>query len=277
MYKIIAGSSCDLTEEMKKELDIDLVPFTITIDGKEYLDDENIDLRQMIDDMNKSKEAVQTACPAPGAFLQAFEGHENIFVVTISSNLSGAYNSAMLARDMALEKDPDKLIHVFDSESASAGETLVALKIKEEIDKGISREEIIKNVDTYIGEIQTFFILESLNNLIKNGRISRTSGLIANVLNFKPIMSDDGSGSIVLFEKVRGQNRAFNRLVDAISEKGLPSEGRKLAITHVDALERAEKLKRAIEEKYNFEEILIVQTAGLCSAYADDGGIVMVY
>lgn len=277
MYKLIAGSSCDLTEEMKKELDIDLVPFTITIDEKEYLDDEDIDLKEMIKDMNDSEEAVQTACPSPGAFLEAYGDHKNIFVVTISSKLSGAYNSAMTAKDMALEKDKEKFIHVFDSKSASAGETLVALKLKEEIEKGISRDEIIKNVEEYIDEIQTFFILESLQNLIKNGRISKTSGLIANVLQFKPIMSDDGSGNIELFQRVRGKNRAFKRLVKAISEKGFVCEEKKLVITHVDALKRAERLKKEIENKYNFKEVLIVKTGGLCSAYADDGGIVLVY
>ena len=277
MYKLIAGSSCDLTEEMKKELDIDLVPFTIEIEDKQYIDDENIDLEDMIKNMNRSEEAVQTACPSPGSFLQAFGDHENIFVVTISSKLSGAYNAAMTARDMALEKDQDRFIHVFDSESASAGETLVALKIKEEIDKGKSREEIIENIDGYIKEIQTFFILESLNNLIKNGRISKTKGLIANVLRFKPIMSDDGSGNIELFERVRGKNRAFKRLIEAISEKGIITKNKRMVITHVDALEKAEGLKEEIEDKYDFKEILVIGTGGLCSAYADDGGIVLAY
>lgn len=274
MYKIVAGSSCDLTGEMKESLGLDLVPFKVTLDGKEFVDDENLDVYEMIDYMNKSKE-VKTSCPAPGDFLKAYEGEEDVFVVTISKNLSGAYNAAVVARDMI--DDKNKKIHIFDSESASAGETLVTLRLKEEIDKGLKFEEIIENVNKYIKEVKTFFILESLNNLIKNGRISKTAGLIANVLNFKPIMQDNGSGSIELYEKVRGKKRAFGSLVDAIGKVGEKSDGRRLVITHVNALDIALELKESIVEKYNFKEVLVVQTAGLCSAYADDGGIVLAY
>lgn len=277
MYKIVAGSSCDLTEEMKKELDIDLIPFKITIDDKEYVDDENLDLNEMIDHMVSSPNPARTACPAPGDFLEVFKKYDNIFVITISKNLSGAYNAAKVAKDMALEEDPNKFIHIFNSKSASAGETAIALKLKEEIEKGSSRDDIIKNVEDYIDELQTFFILESLENLIKNGRISKTKGLIANILNFKPIMSDDGNGEIQLFDKVRGKKRAFSRLVEAIDEVGEDSKDRRLVITHVRAEKKALKLKEEIKKKYNFSSIEIVHTAGLCSCYADDGGIVLVY
>ncbi len=276
LYKIVAGSSCDLTEEMKESLGVELVPFKVTLDGREFIDDENLDVYEMIDFMNKSKE-VKTSCPAPGDFIEAFQGERDIFVVTISKNLSGAYNAAVVARDMVLEGEENKRIHIFDSESASAGETLVTLRLKEEIDKGLTFDEIIENVNKYIKEVKTFFILESLNNLIKNGRISKTAGLIANVLNFKPIMQDNGSGSIELYEKVRGKKRAFSTLIKAIGKVGEKSDGRRLVITHVNALDIALELKESIVEKYNFKEVLVVQTAGLCSAYADDGGIVLAY
>ncbi len=276
MFKIIAGSSCDLTKEMQEELDITLIPFKIDLDGKEFVDGKNLDLINMIDVMNGSKE-VKTACPAPGDFLAAYEGDEDVFVVTISKNLSGAYSSALVAKDMMLEKNPDKKIHIFDSKSASAGETLIALKLKEEIDKGLSFEEIVENMNKYINEVKTFFILESLNNLIKNGRISKASGLIANVLNFKPIMQDDGDGNISLYEKVRGTKKAFSKLVEAIKERGKSTDGIRLVITHVNALDRAMELKEEISKNYNLKEIIVVQTAGLCSTYADDGGIVLAY
>lgn len=277
MYKIIAGSSCDLSEDIREEMDITLVPFKVRVGNKEFIDNENLDLDSMIDEMNKSEEGVKTACPGPGDFLEAFKGHKDIFVLTISSNLSGAYNSAVLARDMALEEDPSKFIYVFDTKSASAGESLVALKLKEEIDRGSSREEIVKNVEAYIDELDTFFILESLNNLIKNGRISKTQGLIAGLLNFKPIMKADGQGNIELFEKVRGSKKAFNHLVDSISDFSRDFKEKTLVITHVDAEKKANELKKNIEAKYNFKDIKVIATQGLCSAYADDGGIVIAY
>lgn len=276
MFKIVAGSSCDLSEEMKKDLDISLVPFKLDIDGQEFIDDENLDVIDMIDKMNNGRE-LKTACPAPGDFLKAYEGEEDVFVITISKNLSGAYNSALIAKDMMLEKNPDKKIHIFDAKSASAGETLTALKLKEEIDKNLSFEEIVENMNKYINEVKTFFILESLNNLIKNGRISKASGLIASVLNFKPIMQDDGDGNITLYEKVRGTKKAFAKLVEAIKDRGKDTENLRLVITHVNALDRAMELREEILKNYNLKEIVVVQTAGLCSSYADDGGIVLAY
>lgn len=277
LFKIVAGSSCDMTVEMREALGVTTVPFKITIDGKEYVDDDSLDVFNMIDHMNKSKKEVRTSCPAPGDFLKAYRGEEDVFVLTISKNLSGAYNSASLARDMARDEDDKKRIHIFDTESASAGETLIAYKLREEINKGLEFDEIVSNVDKYIKEVKTFFILESLNNLIRNGRISKTTGLIANVLNFKPIMQDDGNGNIELFEKVRGTKKAFTNLVKAVGKIGKNPEGRRLVITHVNAMEKAEELKAKIIENYNFKEVITVQTRGLCSAYADDGGIVLAY
>lgn len=276
MSKIIVDSSCDLSADMKKNLDASVIPFKITIDSKEYIDDENLDVMQMIEAMKNSSKGVKTACPAPGDFYEEFEKHDDIYVVTISDKLSGSYNSASIAKDMILEKHPDKKIHIFDSKSASAGTTLVTLKLKEEIDKGTSRENLIKNINEFISKHNIYFILESLNNLIKNGRISKTKGLIASVLSFRPIMKGK-KGSIELVEKVRGNRKSFNRMIEMIGENVPTGRGQRVQISHVDALERANKIKAEIEKRYEFDEVNVVQTTGLCSAYADYGGIVLAY
>lgn len=276
-YKIIADSSCDLNDELKGKLNIRLVPFKIDVDAESFIDNDDIDVNGLIESMNKSSNPVKTSCPAPGDFAKEYEKYKEIFVVTISSKLSGTYNSAILAKQMVEEKDPEKFIHVFDSQSASVGETLISIKIQELIDEQISKLEIVEKVEKYISEMKTFFILESLDNLIKNGRISKTKGLIANVLNLKPIMGDDGDGNIELVENNRGTKRAFKRLVEIIGETGEKLEEKILGIAHVDALEKAEKLKKEIEKLYNFKDIILVKTRGLSTAYADDGGIILVF
>lgn len=276
MSKIIVDSSSDLTEEMKKELDVSIIPFKIIIESEEYIDDEELDLEEMISHMRKSSEGIKTACPSPGDYYEEFEKHDDMYVVTISSQLSGSYNSAVIAKDMILEKYPDKKIEIIDSKSASAGTALVTLKLKEELDKGISREEIIKNMDETISEKHIYFVLESLKNLINNGRISRTKGLIASVLSFRPIMTGN-NGAIELVEKVRGNKKAFDRIIELIGENIPEGKGQRVQISHVDALDRANKLKEAIEEKYDFKEVNVVHATGLCSAYADYKGIVMSY
>lgn len=178
---------------------------------------------------------------------------------------------------MFKEEEPNKFIHVFDSKSASIGETLVAMKIHELIEKKLSNLEIIEKVEKYIKEKRTYFILESLDNLIKNGRISKTKGLIANVLNLKPVMGSDEDGNIKLVENARGTKKAFRRLVEIIGETGERFEERILAISHANALERAEELKKEIQSRYNFKDIILVKQAGLSTAYANDGGIILVF
>ena len=276
-YKIVADSSCDLNEKLEENLDISLVPFKISVDDKEFIDDEKLSVNELIEEMKKSPNPIKTSCPSPGDFLEKFKEAKNIFVVTISENLSGTYDSAELAKDIALKEEANKFIHVFNSKSASVGETLVALKIDELIKNKLSNLEIVESIERYISEMKTFFILESLDNLIKNGRISKTKGLIASVLKFKPIMGADNHGNIELIENHRGSKKSFNRLVDLIGETMDDFQDRVLAISHANALDKAMDLKGKIEERYNFKEVLVVETKGLSTAYANDGGVILAY
>ena len=278
-YKIIADSSCDLNEEIKDKLKVSLVPFKIDVDDKKYVDDENLDTMELIDAMKKSPNPVRTSCPSPGDFAEQYKSTaaDNFFVVTISSNLSGTYNSAVLAKNIIKDTEPNKFIHVFDSKSASVGETLVAMKIHELIEEKVSHLEIIEKVEKYIKEMKTYFILESLDNLIKSGRLSKTKGLLANILNLKPILGSDGDGNIKLFENVRGTKKAFRRLVELIGETGEKLEEKILAISHANALEKAEELKNEIQKRYKFKDIILVKQAGLSTAYANEGGIIIVF
>ncbi len=276
-YKIVADSSCDLNEELKEKLNISLVRFNIDVDDKKFIDDENLDTMELIHAMKNSPNPVRTSCPSPGDFVEEYRKYDNIFAITISSQLSGTYNSAVLAKEMIKDEDLKKFIHVFDSKSASVGETLIALKVKELIDNKLSNIDIVEKVEKYIHEMKTFFVLESLDNLIKNGRITKTKALIANVLNLKPIMGEDGEGNIRLVENVRGTKKAFKRLVEIIGETGGKIEEKILAISHTNAEEKAENLKRDIKSRYNFKDIIVVKTAGLSSAYAYDGGIILAF
>lgn len=276
-YKIVADSSCDLNEGMEEKFNISLVPFKIDIDEHSFIDDKDLDLVKFTKTMIASPNPIRTSCPSPGDFVEEYKKADNIFVVTISAALSGTYNSAVLAKEMIMEEVSNKFVHVFDSKSASIGETLVALKINELVEEKLSNLEIVEKVDNYIKEMKTYFISESLDNLIKNGRISKTKGLIANVLNLKPLMGATDEGEIVLVENHRGSKKVFKRLVEIIGESKIPFEDRILAISHADALERAIQLKEEIQEKYNFKEILIVETKGLSTAYVNYKGIILVF
>lgn len=274
--KIVADSSCDLNESLEKVMDVDLVPFKIDVEEQSFIDDESLDVRELINAMHNSPNPIKTSCPSPGDFVEKYRDGDNIFVVTISEQLSGTFNSALLAKKMIMEEFPNKFIHVFNSRSASVGETLVSMKIHEYIEEKLTNSQIVEKVENFIDGMKTYFISEDLSNLVKNGRISKTQGLIANVLNIKPIMAGAPDGNIVALEKVRGSKKAFKRLVELIDETGVKFEERIVAISHANALQKALDLKEDLK-KYNFKDIIIVETKGLSTAYVNDGGVILAF
>ncbi len=276
-YKIVADSGCDLNKELEQTLNINIVPLTIEIDSKRYSDDKNLDINQMLQEMKKSINAPKTSCPSPNDFIKAFKTEGDIFAVTLSSKLSGTYNSAMIAKDMVMNEIGNKFIHVFDSLSASVGETLVSLKIFDIAKRNYDRIQIVQKVNQYIKEMKTFFVLESLDNLVKSGRMSALTGKVASLLSIKPIMRGSDEGTIQKFETVRGTKKAFRRLVEIIGEQGEKLEEKILGIGHCNCIERAKKIKSEILERYNLKDIIIVDMAGISSVYANEGGIVICF
>jgi DegV family protein with EDD domain len=274
--KIIADSCCDLSEQMEKEIKVDIAPLVLYLKDKSFVDDENLDVKQYIKEMAQCEVSPKTACPSPQDYMKKFEGEESVFVVTLSSALSGSYNSAVLARNLFLDEVGNKFIHVFDSLSASVGETLVVQKIHELSKLNKSEFEIVDKVSAYIKEMKTFFLLESLEHLAKAGRLSPLVAKVASVFSIKPIMVGD-EGNIKLYEKVRGYKKAFMRLIETIGEKGKDFEDKVLGIAHCNCLDRALQFKEEVLKRYNFKDIVIVEMGGLSSTYADDGGIVIAF
>lgn len=277
--KVVADSSLDLNNKLEETygLTVDLVPFKLYIDEVEYADDEKLDVYSFIDQMVKSPVVPRSACPSPMDFYNSLSKEDDNYIVTISSKLSGTYNSAVLAKNMFIEEFKDKFVHVFDSKSASIGETLVSLKIFELHNKGLVREELVNQVEKYISEMRTFFVSESLDNLMKNGRISRLKGTIAAVFKIKPIMGTNDLGEIILYEKARGSDRAFERMAEMIVENAGNAKEKILAISHVNNEAMAVRLKQLVNDKTNFKDIVIVQTGGLSSLYCDNKGIIVAF
>lgn len=253
-----------------------MVPLTMRIEDKEYVDDHTLDIKAYIQDMKNSKTAPKTSCPSIQDFIDRFKDTDNVFVVTVTSSLSGTYNAAMQAKAIILEEFKDKFIHVFDSMSAVSGETIVHLKIHEYLKKNLRNTEIVEKVNKYIKEMKTFFLLESMDNLVKSGRINPFVAKAASVLNIKPIMGDH-DGTIRLVDKVRGYERAFQRLVDIIGEEGSRLEEKVLGIAHCNCFERAMKFKEQVLKRYPFKDIVVVEMGGVSSTYANQGGLVIAF
>ncbi len=276
-FKIIVDSCCDLTEDLRKRFNISTAPLSIDIGDQHFEDDEKLDREGLLDAMRKSSDAPKTASPGPGPFLDLYRKYDDIFVVTLSKELSATYQNALLAGKIVREEVEEKFIKVFNSFSASAGETMIAYKLGELIEAGLNKEEIVEKAEKYIDEMQTLFVLDSLDNLIKAGRMGKLKGKIASFFNIKPVLGATPEGTITLVDKARGSKRAIRKLVDKIGEKGENLEEKVLGIAHCNALEKAEFIKEQAAKKYDFREIIIVETAGISTVYANEGGIVLAF
>lgn len=278
MYKIISDSSCDLNKDEIKNMNVSYVPFKITIDGKEYVDDNNFNLSEFLNHMKNSPNPIKTSCPAPFEYMQEIERNKDkdIYLVTISSKLSGSFNAAQVAAEEAREKYPGIKIGLVDSKSASAGQTRTVLKLLDYLKEDSTFEETMDKIKEFIDSQITMFVLESLQNLIKNGRIKKSAGLIANVLNIRPIMKSN-DGEIELYEMNRGMKKSLERLALAVGKEKKDNSNNIICISHVDAKERADNLAQRFRELYKPKDIIVRQTNGLSAGYADIGGIVIAF
>lgn len=276
--KIILDSGCDLTDEIKNKRGehFEVVPLSLMVDDKHFIDDEKLDIPAYILEMEKSKIAVKTAAPSPELFLEKFKADGAMFAVTLSKHLSASYTNAMLAKQMYLEEFTNKFIHVFDSLSAACGETLVAMKINEYVNNNLLDTEIVSKVTSFIDDMKTYFILEKYDNLVKNGRMNSYVAMIAGMIGIKPICAAN-EGKIVMTDKAMGTKKAFTKLIDTIAKQTIDFENRILAISHVTCLERAVAFKDEILQKIKFKDVIIMETSGLCSTYAERGGIIIAY
>lgn len=273
-YTLVADSCCDLTDALRAEWDVKSVPLTLTLADESYIDDENLDLPDFMARMHACKGRVGSAAPAPGKYAEAY-GTGDAFAVTLSSSLSGSYASAMSGKEIAEEAGAN--VHVFDSRSAAAAEVLIVMKIRNFIHEGLQKSEIIQRVENFIKTMSTFFVLDNIDNLYKNGRLNRITATIINTLHIRPIMGADRDGNISLHSHVQGWKQVVKKLADTIETTGRSTEGQSLVITHCNNPTLADELKAEIERRYHFSEILVLPTRGVSSLYANEKGVIMAF
>lgn len=275
-FHIVADSCCELTADMKKRENIEIAPLTLEVGGESILDDETFDQKYFLKRVAECPECPKSACPSPDYFRKSFlNGAERCYAVTLSAQLSGSYNSAVLGANLAQEENEDLKIHVFNSRSASIGETLIVKKIVECEEAGMSFERVVETVELYISTQHTYFVLENLETLRKNGRLSKTKALVASALKIKPVMGATSEGDIVQLDQARGINKALMKMVNAIVNDAQHVENKTLAISHCNCPERAEMVKEALLERLAVQDVFVLDTQGVSSMYANDGGIII--
>lgn len=276
-YRIVVDSCGELTEEMKESGRFVTAPLSIQVEDHFIVDDETFDQASFLKLIADSPNGPKSSCPSPEKYMEYYNcDAERIYVVTLSAELSGSYNSAVLGKNLFEEEVGEKQIYVFNSRSASVGETLIGLKIQECEEAGMSFEEVIEATESYIEEQHTHFVLENLETLKKNGRLTGVKALVASALNIKPVMGATPQGTICQKGQARGIKKALDKMSDHVVAGLLHAEEKILAIAHCNCYDRAVSVKNMLLEKAAFRDVIILDTRGISSMYANDGGIIVV-
>lgn len=274
-FKIVVDSCCEIPEEFKNDPRFESVPLMLEIGDYVIPDDENFDQLDFLRRVAEYPKPAKSACPSPEKYMEAYNADaEDIYVVTLSSHLSGSYESAQLGKRLFEETYGTKNIHVVDSESASAGETQIALKLFEMAESGMDFASIVESIEKFRDEQQTYFVLDNLETLRKNGRMSNVKALVASTLSIKPVMGAD-HGVIIQRGQSIGLKKAFVKMTDLIASELKDGKNKIVRISHCNCPDRAETVKRLLESKIECKGITIQGMGGLSTLYANDGGIIV--
>lgn len=281
-YKIVVDSCCDLTDEMKNWNDFAVVPLTLEIEDYRILDDENFDQDDFIARMRANGGMAKSACPAPDAFKEAYEGdYDEVYVLTITDKLSGTYNCAVQGKMLYEEEHNDgKKIYVFNSLATAGLETIVANLIRKLADEGMPFDELTSYVDDYIiNHTGLLFCLESFDALRKNGRLFALAASVFEKIRVKLICKRTQEGNIALAGQELTSNRALTKLAGMVADnvKDCDLTGKTIFVTYVCCEEKAKFVAEKLALKTEYKDIRLLKASGLNSLYASDGGILVSY
>ncbi len=275
-YKIIGDSCTDASTLLLASDGYTQVPLTIHVGDKTIVDDDSFHQQTLLELMAGSRQAPKTACPSPSQYAEQFEDGKDNYVITLSSALSGSYNTAMQARAIYREEGGRGNVHVFNSRSASAGQAQIALLVHQMASAGESFQRVVETVEAYIARMHTMFVLEDLDNLRKNGRMTKVQSLVTGTLRVKLLMGGTREGEIEKLGQGLSMRQTLAKMVGRMAEQA-DHVGRRLIIAHCNCRERAEQVREMARQRCNFGEILIVPTGGISTVYASNGGIVTAF
>lgn len=274
-YKIVVDSCCELPAELWKDERFERAPLEIEVGDYRILDDEHFNQQEFLKKVAEYPKCPKSSCPSPESYMNAYRTEaERVYVVTLSSKLSGSYNSAVLGKNLYEEQYGDKDILIVDSHSASCGETQIALKLMELEEQGLSFAEITKKIRHFRNEMHTYFVLDNLETLRKNGRLTGLKAVVASTLNIKPVMGAE-EGTIIQKGQGIGMKKALNKMVDFLAAELKDADKKRIIISHCNAPDRALLVEQMVKLKTGCMDIMILDTAGISSMYANDGGVII--
>lgn len=276
-WKIVADSGCDYRtiENLAVDTLFESVPLTIQVGNEIFIDNAQLNIDNMMEKMYTTSSASKSACPSPDDYMKAFDGASDIFVVTITGTLSGSHNSAQVAKKLYLEEHPNVNIHVIDTLSAGGENDLIIKKLNLLIGQGLSYEEVIKEITAYQAKTKLLFVLSKVDNLVKNGRLSKLLGAVVGLLNIRMVGEASQDGKLELLQKARGAKKSLIAAFDELIKAGYA--GGQIIIAHRNNLKFCQQFSEMVRERFPQAVIEVIPTSGLCSFYAEENGLLMGY
>ena len=259
-YQIVSDSASDLLE--LADINFSTVPLHIVVDGTDFADDARLSVPNLLDKLRNGKSST-TACPSPDDWITAFHDADRVFCVTITSGLSGSYNSAVIAKDIYEEKHPDRKVYIIDSLATGSKMVMLCEKLRELIQAGHDAEEIYRQIKEYNEHCFLYFALASLDNLARNGRVSPILAKGIKILGIRIVGTASTEGMLEPLSKCRGDKRSIPAIIEFMKEKGY--QGGRVVITHNGNHEAAMELKRQLKTTFGTRSGEIHRTRGLCS------------
>ena len=271
--KIVADSSANL--QALQQTAFASAPLKIITAEREFVDDAHLNVEEMVDFFNHYKGRSKTSCPNPGDWLEAFGDADEIFCVTITSGLSGSYNAACAAKQMYEAENSGKRVFVIDSLSAGPELELIVEKLQEWMAEGYTYEDICQRIGQYTQKTGLFFALASLQNFAANGRVPMAVAKIAGVLGIRVVGKASDQGTLQPMDKCRGEEKSLQKLLEHLESDGF-RQG-KVRIAHCQNASAAAKLMKMIQQAFPEADVRVTKCLGLCSYYAEKGGLLMGY
>ncbi|MGT2812435.1 DegV family protein [Streptococcus minor] len=276
-WKIVADSGCDYKEltNLAPDTLFQSVPLSIQIDGTDYVDDATLDIDYMMDAMSTSSKAATSACPSPQAYAAAYEGADNVIVLTLTGTLSGSFNSARVAKELVLEEHPHVNIHLIDSLSAGGEMDLLVSELNRLIAKGLDFDQVVESITAYQQKTKLLFVLAKVDNLVKNGRLSKLLGTVVGLLNIRMVGEASSQGTLELLQKARGHKKSLTAAFEELQKAGYA--GGRIVIAHRNNDKFCQQFSELVLATYPQADIELIPTSGLCSFYAEENGLLMGY
>jgi len=271
-FKLVTDSSANL-RSVEENVDFQSVPLTIRVQDREFVDDANLDLGDMLETLATTKSKSSSSCPNVEDYLSAFGDADRVICITITSNLSGSFNAARLAKEEYEATHPDRKVYVIDSLSAGPELKLLAQKALDLVKSSALFEEICQKVSEYQAKTHLIFCLESLKNLANNGRVSPVVAKIAGVLGIRAVGKASDVGTLEMLDKVRGEKSAIVKIFERMQEMGY--KGGKVLIDNCCNLPAAKALQELVHSKFPKAQVVQDSCGGLCSFYAEKGGLMV--